>query len=91
MRARRAVIAVPPPLAARIRFIPGLPGDRDQLVQRMPMGRGIKINIVYDEPFWRTDGWSGQANTDHRPLGTVFDNTWNQGRIATRFAMCGRG
>ncbi|WP_159843886.1 flavin monoamine oxidase family protein [Nocardia sp. CY41] len=75
VRARRAVIAVPPPLAARIRFTPGLPGDRDQLVQRMPMGRVIKINVVYDEPFWRADGWSGQANSDHRPLGTVFDNT----------------
>ncbi|MGW4743114.1 flavin monoamine oxidase family protein [Nocardia xishanensis] len=75
VRARRAVIAVPPPLAARIRFTPGLPGDRDQLVQRMPMGRVIKVNVVYDEPFWRTAGLSGQANSDRRPLGTVFDNT----------------
>ncbi|MEU6188589.1 flavin monoamine oxidase family protein [Nocardia sp. NPDC047038] len=75
VRARRAVIAVPPPLAARIRFTPGLPGDRDQLVQRMPMGRVIKVNVAYDEPFWREAGLSGQANSDHRPLGTVFDNT----------------
>ena len=75
VRARRAVIAVPPPLAARIRFTPGLPGDRDQLVQRMPMGRVIKVNVVYDEPFWRRVGLSGQANSDQRPLGTVFDNT----------------
>ncbi|MER7453189.1 flavin monoamine oxidase family protein [Nocardia beijingensis] len=75
MRARRAVIAVPPPLAARIRFSPGLPGDRDQLVQRMPMGRVIKVNVAYDEPFWRAEGWSGQANSDRRALGTVFDNT----------------
>ncbi|AYF77348.1 flavin monoamine oxidase family protein [Nocardia yunnanensis] len=75
VRARRAVIAVPPPLAARIRFGPGLPGDRDQLVQRMPMGRVIKVNVAYDEPFWRAEGWSGQANSDRRALGTVFDNT----------------
>ncbi|WP_040785870.1 flavin monoamine oxidase family protein [Nocardia pneumoniae] len=75
VRAARAVIAVPPPLAARIRFGPGLPGDRDQLVQRMPMGRVIKVNVAYDEPFWRRAGLSGQANSDHRPLGTVFDNT----------------
>jgi monoamine oxidase len=75
VRARRAMVAVPPPLAARIRFTPGLPGDRDQLVQRMPMGRVIKINVVYDEPFWRRAGLSGQANSDRRPLGTVFDNT----------------
>ncbi|MCV7382231.1 flavin monoamine oxidase family protein [Mycolicibacter longobardus] len=75
VRARRAVIAIPPPLAARIRYSPGLPGDRDQLVQRMPMGRVIKINVAYAEPFWRADGWSGQANSNARALGTVFDNT----------------
>lgn len=75
VRARRAVIAVPPPLASRIHYTPGLPGDRDQLTQRMPMGRVIKVNVVYDEPFWRRAGLSGQANSDQRPLGTVFDNT----------------
>ncbi|AWH95918.1 flavin monoamine oxidase family protein [Dietzia psychralcaliphila] len=75
VHARHVVIAVPPPLASRIRYSPGLPGDRDQVVQRMPMGRVIKVNVVYPEPFWRADGWSGQANSDTRPLGTVFDNT----------------
>ncbi|MGW4365628.1 flavin monoamine oxidase family protein [Nocardia takedensis] len=75
VQARRAVIAVPPPLAARIGYAPGLPGDRSQLLQRMPMGRVVKVNVVYAEPFWRTAGLSGQANSDTRPLGTVFDNT----------------
>jgi monoamine oxidase len=75
VRARHVVVAVPPPLAARIRYSPGLPGDRDQLLQRLPMGRVIKVNVVYEDPFWRTDGWSGQANSTSRPLGTVFDNT----------------
>lgn len=79
VRARRAIIAVPPPLAARIRYTPGLPGDRDQLVQRLPMGRVIKVNVVYDEPFWRDRGLSGQANSDRRALGTVFDNTPPEG------------
>ncbi len=80
VRARRAIVAVPPPLAARIRYHPGLPADRDQLLQRMPMGRVVKVNAVYDEPFWRTRGLSGQANSDHRPLGTVLDNTPPEGR-----------
>lgn len=79
IHARHAVIAVPPPLSARIQYSPGVPGDRDQLVQRLPMGRVIKVNVVYDEPFWRGDGWSGQANSDTRPLGTVFDNTPHDG------------
>ena len=80
IRARRAVLAVPPPLAARIRFVPGLPAERDHLTQRMPMGWTIKVNVVYDEPFWRADGLSGQANSDVRPLGTVFDNSPPAGR-----------
>jgi monoamine oxidase len=80
VRAQRVVLAVPPPLAARIRFWPGLPSERDQLTQRMPMGWTIKVNVVYDEPFWRADGLSGQANSDLRPLGTVFDNTPPSGR-----------
>ena len=75
VRARHVVVALPPPLTSRIRYSPGLPADRDQLVQRMPMGRVIKVNVVYDEPFWRSDGFSGQANSDTRPPGTVFDNT----------------
>ncbi|HEX2316217.1 MAG TPA: FAD-dependent oxidoreductase [Thermomonospora sp.] len=75
IRARRAVIAVPPPLTTGMRFSPGLPGDRDQLVQRMPMGRVIKVNVVYDAPFWRDAGFSGQAVSDRRALGVVFDNT----------------
>ena len=80
VRARRAVLAVPPLLAARVRFDPCLPAERDQLTQRMPMGWTIKVNVVYDEPFWRVDGLSGQANSDVRPFGTVFDNTPPAGR-----------
>jgi monoamine oxidase len=79
VRARRAIIAVPPPMAARIRFTPGLPGDRDQLVQRLPMGRVIKVNVVYEEPFWRADGFSGQVTSNRRPFGITFDNTPESG------------
>ena len=38
VRARRAIVAVPPALAGRIEYDPPLPGPRDQLTQRMPMG-----------------------------------------------------
>lgn len=72
-RARHAIIAAPPPLVARIRFTPDLPAERAQLLQRLPMGQTIKVNAVYDEPFWRSQGLSGQANSDRRALGTVFD------------------
>jgi monoamine oxidase len=79
VRARSAIVAVPPPLAGRIRYTPGLPGDRDQLVQRLPMGRVIKVNVVYEEPFWRADGFSGQVTSANRPFGITFDNTPEHG------------
>ncbi|MEV6171564.1 flavin monoamine oxidase family protein [Streptomyces sp. NPDC051954] len=74
-RAGHVVVAVPPPLVSRIRFAPALPALRSQLLQRLPMGWTIKVNVVYDEPFWRAQGLSGQANSTSRPVGTVFDNT----------------
>lgn len=73
-RTRRLVLAVPPPLATRITYTPALPSDRTRLLAGLPMGSVIKVNVVYDEPFWRADGLSGQANSDVRALNTVFDN-----------------
>jgi monoamine oxidase len=75
VRARRAIVAVPPALAGRIDYEPSLPGPRDQLTQRMPMGSVIKCMAVYDEPFWRQDGLSGQAISLPGPAQVVFDNT----------------
>lgn len=73
--ARRAIVAVPPALAGRIEYDPPLPGARDQLTQRMPMGSVIKCMAVYEEPFWRHDGLSGQAVSLPGPAQVVFDNT----------------
>jgi monoamine oxidase len=69
------VVAVPPALAGRIEYDPPLPGPRDQLNQRMPMGTVIKCMAVYEEPFWRRDGLSGQAISLPGPAQVVFDNT----------------
>jgi monoamine oxidase len=61
VRARRAVVAVPAALSSRIAYEPALPIDRRLLMQRMPLGAMWKIAVVYDEPWWRTDGFSGQS------------------------------
>ena len=74
-RGRRAIVALPPALAGRIAYDPPLPGRRDQLTQRMPQGTVIKTMAVYDEPFWRADGLSGQATSDAGPAKIVFDNS----------------
>lgn len=75
LSARQAIVAIPPPLASRIDYSPALPAARDQLTQRLPMGSVIKCHAVYDTPFWRDDGLSGQATSDTGPVKVVFDNS----------------
>jgi monoamine oxidase len=74
-RAGRAIVAVAPTLAARIVYDPPLPGYRDQLTQRMPMGTVAKCMALYDEPFWRDEGLSGQGTSDIGPVKLTFDNS----------------
>ena len=73
--ARQAIVAVPPTLAGRIAYDPPLPGMRDQLTQRMPQGTVIKTMAVYERPFWRERGYSGQAASEGGPARVVFDNS----------------
>lgn len=61
VRARRVIVAVPLAIASQISYEPMLPVDRSFLHQRMPGGAIVKISVVYDEPFWRADGLSGQS------------------------------
>jgi monoamine oxidase len=75
VRARGAIVALPPTLAGRIAYDPPLPALRDQLTQRMPQGTVIKTMAIYPEPFWRAEGLSGQAATDVGPARVVFDNS----------------
>ena len=69
------IVAVPPPLAGRIRYEPLLPQQRDQLTQRSPMGTLIKAEVFYDKPFWRAKGLTGQALSDEGPIAATFDIT----------------
>ena len=73
--ARRVVLAVPKTLIARIRYAPGLPPAYDQYLQRQPMGSVVKVNAIYDAPFWRDRGLSGTATSDTGPVEITYDNS----------------
>ena len=73
--ARRAIMAMAPPLCDRIAWRPELPPSRSQLAQRMPWGAYLKCLAVYDEPFWRADGLSGESVSTRGPATTTFDNS----------------
>jgi monoamine oxidase len=74
-RGRRAILAIAPTLAGRIAYDPPLPGYRDQLTQRMPLGTVAKCMAIYSEPFWRSEGLSGQGASDRGPVRLMFDNS----------------
>jgi monoamine oxidase len=76
---QRVIVAIPPPLAGRIQYSPALPALRDQLTQRMPQGSVMKVIALYDKPFWRDDGWTGQVVSDTGPAQVTFDNTPPEG------------
>lgn len=81
VRARYAILAIPPMLAGRIEYRPLLPVLRDQLTARMPMGSTVKCIAVYDRPFWREAGFSGEAVASTGPLSVVFDNGSHDGAV----------
>jgi monoamine oxidase len=73
--ARRVIVAIPPVLCGRLAYDPPMPGLRDQLTQRMPQGSVIKCMAVYEKPFWREQGLTGQSTSDRGPVKLTFDNS----------------
>lgn len=72
---RRVVVAMSPAIANKIDYSPALPAARAQLMQRYPMGSIAKFVAVYDTPFWRADGLTGQAVADSGAIDATFDNS----------------
>ncbi len=75
VRARQAIVAMPPALAGRISYEPALPAIRDGLTQRMAQGSVVKCMAIYPEPFWRAEGLSGQVTSADGPVSVTYDNS----------------
>ncbi len=73
--ADRAVLALPPRLAAGITFVPELPAATVRSLQSVPtwMAGQAKAVAVYDTPFWRTAGLSGDAMSQCGPMVEIHD------------------
>jgi putrescine oxidase len=82
VRARRAVVAIPPNAVGGIRFDPALPAWRMRLQQAASQGSVTKILTVYDEPFWRSEGLSGEGFGPSQPLvRELYDNSPPSGAV----------
>ena len=67
------IVAIPPAHRASIEFAPPLPAEYTELAKHWPQGRLSKAYAAYPTPFWRANGFSGQALCDEGPVFITFD------------------
>jgi len=89
VEARHAILAVPPALASRLAYSPALPRGKAALLKALVPGQLAKAQAVYDRPFWRDAGLTGQGVSDVGPAGTTFDNSPPDGSVGVLFGFIG--
>jgi monoamine oxidase len=89
VRARRVIVAAPPPLVLGIDWYPQLPAQRHALLSHWHMGKLMKCDAVYATPFWRAQGLSGSGLSDSGATRAVFDNTPADGSVGVLLAFVG--
>jgi monoamine oxidase len=89
VKAKRVIVAIPPVLVGTIDFSPNLPMDRRQLNARVPQGILLKAAAVYDRPFWRDAGLTGQALSLNGICDATFDDSPPDGSPGVVFAFIG--
>lgn len=84
-QAEHVLLALPPRLAVHgIEFTPALPPELQAQWQGTPtwMAPHAKYIAVYEQPFWRAQGLSGQARSAYGPLAEVHDASMPGGSAA---------
>jgi monoamine oxidase len=89
VRAKHVIVAVPPVLTGKIDYEPGLPPEREALIDNLPQGTLTKVAAVYDRPFWRDDGLTGQVLYDQGPVNATFDDSPEDGSLGVVFGFVG--
>ncbi|EDL35717.1 amine oxidase [flavin-containing] A [Mus musculus] len=77
------ISAIPPVLTAKIHFKPELPPERNQLIQRLPMGAVIKCMVYYKEAFWKKKDYCGCMiiEDEEAPISITLDDTKPDGSM----------
>jgi len=75
LHADRVVLALPPRVAARISYFPALPDTAVHAMRGIStwMAGQAKAVAVYDTPFWREEGLSGDATSRLGPMVEIHD------------------
>lgn len=75
LHADQTILALPPALAAQIQFSPALPETALAALRSVKtwMAGQAKALAVYDTPFWRDNGLSGDASSRRGPMVEIHD------------------
>lgn len=85
------VLAMPPRTAATLTFTPALTPEQARALTRVPtwMAGHAKFVAVYEAPFWRDDGLSGDAMSHAGPLVEIHDASPGAGHPGALFGFYG--
>jgi monoamine oxidase len=91
--AKHVIYAASPMTTSMIEFLPSLPPIREQLPQKLHINRTIKAFAVYDMPFWRESGYSGQVFVysslyEKEPISFVYEATTMSGASSGTYVLC---
>lgn len=89
--AKHLVFTMPPRVAARVEYTPGLPDAARLAMKTIPtwMAGQAKALALYDRPFWREARLSGDAISHAGPLGEVHDASPVGGETGALFGFIG--
>jgi monoamine oxidase len=89
--AEQVVLALPPRVAAKLRFQPALAKDIVLALEAIPtwMAGHAKFVAVYATPFWRARGLSGDAMSRRGPLAEIHDASGPDAAPAALFGFVG--
>lgn len=91
LSADHVIISVPPRVAAKINYTPALPDVAMQSMQSIAtwMAGQAKAVAVYDTPFWRAGGLSGDAMSRMGPMVEIHDASPANGGPYALFGFIG--
>lgn len=83
VHAKKVIVSVPSTLYSKIAFDPPLPESKQRLANENIMGYYSKTIFIFDQPWWRTAGFSGVVETQAGPIlfsrdtSIPDDNQWS--------------
>jgi len=89
VRAKRVIVAAPPPTVLDIDWHPQLPHRRHELLRHLDMGQLMKCDAIYRTPFWREEGLNGFGISDSGAVRAAFDNCPRNGDPGVLLAFVG--